>query len=57
MSTHNICFRREVTKIICGYPFLSVAMRYRKHIIWVLTVLPLLWSYDIWLNVHIVGYT
>ena len=27
MSTHNVCFRREVRKIICGYPLLSVAMR------------------------------
>ena len=26
MSTHNICFRQEVRKIICGYPLLSVAM-------------------------------
>ena len=26
MSTHNICFRGEIRKIICGYPLLSVAM-------------------------------
>ena len=26
MSTHNICFSREIRKILCGYPFLSVAM-------------------------------
>ena len=26
MSTHNICFRREVRKIKCGYPLLYVAM-------------------------------
>ena len=26
MSTHNICFRREIRKILCGYPLLSVAM-------------------------------
>ena len=26
MSTHNICFCREIRKIICGYPLLSVAM-------------------------------
>ena len=26
MSTHNICFRREIRKILCGYLFLSVAM-------------------------------
>ena len=25
MSTHNICFRREIRKI-CGYPLLFVAM-------------------------------
>ena len=32
MSTHNICFRREITKILCGYPLLSVAMRiYPKY--------------------------
>ena len=23
---HNICFRREIRKILCGYPILSVAM-------------------------------
>ena len=27
MSTHNICFRQEIRKILCGYPFLSVAMK------------------------------
>ena len=26
MSTHNICFRREIRKILCGYPILSVAL-------------------------------
>ena len=26
MSTNNICFRREIRKILCGYPLLSVAM-------------------------------
>ena len=26
MSTHNICFRREIRKVLCGYPLLSVAM-------------------------------
>ena len=26
MSTHNICIRREIRKILCGYPLLSVAM-------------------------------
>ena len=28
MSTHNICFSREINKILCGYPLLSVAMNY-----------------------------
>ena len=28
MSTHNICFRGEIRKILCGYPLLSVAMVY-----------------------------
>ena len=28
MSTHNICIRREIRKILCGYPLLSVAMQY-----------------------------
>ena len=38
MSTHNICFRREIRKILCGYPLLSVAMflnesyNYKMHI-------------------------
>ena len=26
MSAHNICFCREIRKILCGYPLLSVAM-------------------------------
>ena len=26
MSTHNIRFRREIRKIFCEYPLLSVAM-------------------------------
>ena len=26
MSTHNICFCGEIRQILCGYPFLSVAM-------------------------------
>ena len=26
MSTHNICFCREISKILCGYPLLSVAV-------------------------------
>ena len=28
MSTHNICIRREIRKILCGYPLLPVAMAY-----------------------------
>ena len=27
MSTHNICFHREIRRIIYGYPLLSVAMQ------------------------------
>ena len=26
MSTHNVCFCKEISKILCGYPLLSVAM-------------------------------
>ena len=26
MSTHNVCIRREIRKILCGYPLLYVAM-------------------------------
>ena len=26
MSTHNICFRREISKILCGYHLISVAV-------------------------------
>ena len=29
MSTHNICFRGKIRKILCGYPLLSIAMGYR----------------------------
>ena len=32
MSTHNICFRGEIRKILCGYPLLSVAMDLWKNI-------------------------
>ena len=28
MSTHNICFHQEIRKILCGYPLLSVAMKF-----------------------------
>ena len=43
MSTHNICFRGEIRKILCGYPLLSVAMSVLTsskmwHLIWVYTV-------------------
>ena len=31
MSTHNICFCREIRKILCGYPLLSVAMIFLKN--------------------------
>ena len=27
MSTHNMCFRGDIRKIFCGYPFLSGAIR------------------------------
>ena len=27
MSTHNICFCREIKNILCGYSLLSVAMK------------------------------
>ena len=26
MSNHNICIRREIRKILCGYPLLSAAI-------------------------------
>ena len=32
MSTHNICFRQEIRRILCGYPLLSVSMvRLREY--------------------------
>ena len=33
MSTHNICFRGEIRKLICGYPLLSVATLYADLIL------------------------
>ena len=30
MSTHNICFPREISKTSCRYPLLSVAMTISK---------------------------
>ena len=33
MSTHNICFHREIRKILRGYPLLSVAMIYTRGIV------------------------
>ena len=32
MSTHNICFCREIRKILWGYPLLSVTMYHAKLI-------------------------
>ena len=34
MSTYNICFHREIRKILCGYPLLSVAMKTLDQVIW-----------------------
>ena len=37
MSTHNIYFRGEIRKILCGYPLLSVAMTAcMRRLIWAL---------------------
>ena len=33
MSTHNICFRRLIRKILCGYPLLSVVMKFIARIV------------------------
>ena len=30
MTTHNICFRQEIRKILCGCPLLSVAMQHNQ---------------------------
>ena len=39
MSTHNICFRGEIRKILCGYPLLTVAMTgLSVPILWVISV-------------------
>ena len=38
MSTHNICFRGEIRKILCGYPLLSVAIRQVHMLDWVFPV-------------------
>ena len=32
MSTHNICIRRKIRKILCGYPLLSVAMLHAEEL-------------------------
>ena len=32
MNTHNICICREIRKILCGYPLLSVAMFNGKRV-------------------------
>ena len=46
MSTHNICFCREIRKILCGYPLLSVAMTYlivlSLSLVWIFPVLAYL---------------
>ena len=39
MSTHNICFCREIRKILCGYP-LSVAMSVIKFLLLEVKTLP-----------------
>ena len=33
MSTHNICFRREIRKILCGYSLLSVDIGHGGHLV------------------------
>ena len=33
MSTHNICIHREIRKILCGYPLLSVAMFFNQKVL------------------------
>ena len=49
MSTHNICFHGEIRKILCGYPLLTVAMRFlHKH---AAVLLELLRIHD-WTYVH-----
>ena len=60
MSTHNICFRREIRKILCGYPLLSVAMflvvssekrgKYSMLELFFLKVYPFLLKYNIKLS-------
>ena len=32
---HNICFRGEIRKILCGYPLLSVAMYVQFDLGWI----------------------
>ena len=46
MSTHNICFPREIRKIICGYPLLSVAMFKFLGPHYFLTLSPILFWLD-----------
>ena len=41
MSTHNICIRREIRKILCGYPLLSVAMKMDITIVQIIFLIPL----------------
>ena len=44
MSTHNICFRGEIRKILCGYPLLSVAMYKAVFSIIIITIIGFLAS-------------
>ena len=45
MSTHNICFHREIRKILCGYSLLSVAMLLmRTHYVWFIEELEKIFS-------------
>ena len=43
---HNICFPREIRKIICGYPLLSVAMFKFLGPHYFLTLSPILFWLD-----------
>ena len=38
MSSHNICFRGGIRKILCGYPLLSVVML-NAYGLWYITVI------------------
>ena len=52
MSTHNICICREIRKILCGYPLLSVAIAPDKRSIQLNILFISPWIHKLWVLIR-----